>query len=163
MFKLLFNKSGGGAASVNEQIAIEIREMWRRTLGIDCELENQEWKVYLNSMASLQYDVARASWVGDYNDPNTFLDLCVTNGGNNRTGWGDPRYDALIRAAGRELDQERRSAIFAEAEQLLCREGLPLLPIYFYVGINLYDPARWEGIYPNVLDVHPLNAIRSRR
>lgn len=161
-FKLLFNKAGGGAASVNEQIAIEIREMWRQQLGIGCDLENQEWKVYLNSMSALEYDVCRSSWIGDYNDPNTFLDMFVTGGGNNRTGWSHARYDELIRAAGRELDPRRRMVILAEAETLLCREELPILPIYFYVGINFYDPAKWEGIYPNVLDVHPLQAIRRR-
>lgn len=162
-FQILFNKSGGGAASVNEQIAIEIRDMWQKTLGIDCEMVNQEWKVYLNSMSSLDYDVARSSWIGDYNDPNTFLDMYVTGGGNNRTGWSHPRYDELIRAAAAERDPRKRAGIFAEAEKLLCIEECPVLPIYFYVGINFFDPSKWDGIYANVLDVHPVHAIRRRQ
>ncbi len=162
-FSILFNKAGGGSANVNEQIAIEIREMWRKTLGIECDLVNQEWKVYLNSMSALDYNVCRSSWIGDYNDPNTFLDMFVTGGGNNRTGWSHPRYDELIRAAGRELDPIKRAGIFREAELLLCREECPILPIYFYVGVNFFDPTKWSGIHPNVLDVHPIHAIRRAR
>jgi len=161
-FKILYNASGGGAASVNEQVAVEIKDMWQKTLGIQCDLVNQEWKVYLNSMSNLDYDVCRASWIGDYNDPNTFMDMFVTGGGNNRTGWSHKRYDELIRAAGRELDVANRWKIFQEAEALLCREESPILPIYFYVGINFFDGAKWEGIYPNVLDVHPIHAIRRK-
>jgi oligopeptide transport system substrate-binding protein len=161
-FSILFNKSGGGAAGVNEQIAIEIREMWQKTLGIQCDLVNQEWKVYLNSMSSLDYDVCRASWIGDYNDPNTFLDMFVTGGGNNRTGWSNRPYDELIRAAGRELNAAKRWQIFQEAETLLCRDECPILPIYFYVGINFVDDTKWEGVYPNVLDVHPIHAIKRK-
>src|SRR5207253_5722926 len=137
-------------AGVNEQIAIEIRDMWQKSLGIQCDLVNQEWKVYLNSMSTLSYDVCRASWIGDYNDPNTFMDMFVTGGGNNRTGWSDKRYDELIRAAGRELDPQKRAGIFRQAELLLCSDECPILPIYFYVGINFFDPSKWEGIYPNV-------------
>ena len=162
-FGLLFNKSGGGAAGVNEQIAIEIREMWKKTLGIDCDLVNQEWKVYLNSMSSLDYDVCRASWIGDYNDPNTFMDMFVTGGGNNRTGWSNKRYDELIRAAGRELDTKKRFDRFREAESILCGDECPILPLYFYVGINFVDDTKWEGVYPNVIDVHPISAIRRKK
>src|ERR1043166_4485168 len=145
-FSLLYNASGGGAAGVNEQIAIEIRDMWQKTLGIQCDLRNQEWKVYLNSMSSLDYDVCRASWIGDYNDPNTFKDMFVTKGGNHRPGWSYKRYDELMRAAGRELDARKRSRIFQEAETLLCREECPILPLYFYVGINFVDETKWAGI-----------------
>ena len=61
---------------------------------------NQEWQAYQSSMLNLDYYMARAGWIGDYIDPNTFLDMWITNGGNNQTGWGDPFYDRLIRLAG---------------------------------------------------------------
>jgi oligopeptide transport system substrate-binding protein len=60
---------------------------------------NQEWQAYQESLRAGDYDLARSAWIGDYLDPNTFLDLFVSGGGNNQTGWGDPRYDAWIRAA----------------------------------------------------------------
>ena len=73
-----------------------IQEMWRKNLGISCTLTNQEWKVYLTNRTELNYQVARAGWIGDYVDAMTFMDMWVTGGGNNDTGWGNKQYDQLI-------------------------------------------------------------------
>lgn len=148
---------------LNEGLAIEIQGMFRRELGVNIDLQRQEWKVYLRSMASLDYDLCRATWVGDYNDPNTFLGCFVTGDGNNRTGWGDPKYDALIADAARESDQQRRFAIFAQAERLLISEAAPICPLYYYVGIQFYDITRLGGIQANLLDEHPLKAMYWKR
>ena len=152
---LLYNKS-----EQNEAIATEIQDMLQKQLGIRVQLTQQEWKVYLNSMSSLDYDFCRASWVGDYNDPNTFLDMFVTGGGNNRTGWSHPKYDALIRAAEEEVNPSKRMEIFRQAETILCGEELPIVPLYYYVGIQFYNGAKITGIRPNVLDDHPLKYIK---
>ncbi len=101
--------SGKGSGAVDEKIAVELQSMWRDALGVNVSLTRQEWKVYLNSMTSLDYDICRSSWVGDYPDPNTFLDLFLTEGGNNRTGWSDLAYDALIADAAREPDPRNAS------------------------------------------------------
>lgn len=147
-------------SEMNEAIAVELQAMWSEVLGVQVALNRQEWKVYLNSMNSLDYDICRSSWVGDYPDPNTFLDMFLTGGGNNRTGWSDPAYDALIAEAGREADAARRFARLAEAEQLLIAEEAVVCPLYFYVGIQLYDPRRLTGIEPNLLDEHPIRLMR---
>jgi len=126
---------------------------------VTVQLAKQEWTVYLNSQTQLDYDFSRSSWVGDYNDPNTFLDMFVTDGGNNHTGWSNPRYDALIAAAAREVDKEKRFAIFREAETLLVSGEMPICPLYYYVGIQFYDPDRLGGVDPNLLDEHPLKAV----
>ncbi len=76
-----------------------IADQLRRHLGLSVKAYNQEWQSYLSSLAAGDYDIGRAGWIGDYLDPNTFLDIWVTDGGNNQTGWGDPAYDALIVAA----------------------------------------------------------------
>ena len=144
---------------LNEAIAVELQSMWRQLLGVNVQLLRQEWKVYLNSMSRLDYDIARSSWVGDYPDPNTFLDMFVTGGGNNRTGWSDPRYDQLIAAAAAETDRPARYEILREAEKLLVCEEMPVCPLYFYVGIQLYDSKKLGGIQGNVLDEHPLKAM----
>jgi oligopeptide transport system substrate-binding protein len=144
---------------LNEAIAVELQSMWRQLLGVNVQLLRQEWKVYLNSMSRLDYDIARSSWVGDYPDPNTFLDMFVTGGGNNRTGWSDPRYDQLISAAAAETDRPARYEILREAEKLLVCEEMPVCPLYFYVGIQLYDSKKLGGIEGNVLDEHPLKAM----
>ena len=103
--------------------------------------------------------MSRSTWIGDYNDPNTFLDLFRGDNGNNRTGWKNARYDALMDEANNQVDLTRRAALLREAETILVREQTPIIPIYFYVGFNYYNPARIKGIYPNILDDHPLNAI----
>ena len=144
---------------LNEGVAVELQAMWREVLGVTVQLARQEWKVYLNSLGSLDFGIARSSWVGDYPDPNTFLDLFLSGSGNNRTGWSNPAYDALIHRAAGEGDPGARFAILREAEEMLIRRELPLAPLFFYVGIQLYDDARLGGIEANVLDEHPLREI----
>ena len=155
---LLYNKS-----EQNEAVATEIQDMLAKDLGVRVELLQQEWKVYLNSMSSLDYDFCRASWVGDYADPNTFMDMFVTGGGNNRTGWSNKAYDGLIRAAASELDPKKRMKIFQQAETILCREEVPILPLHYYVGVQFYNPDRITGFRANVLDEHPLKYLRVLR
>jgi oligopeptide transport system substrate-binding protein len=147
---------------LNEAIAVELQNMWSETLGVQVALTRQEWKVYLNSLNSLDYDLARSTWVGDYPDPNTFLDMFLTGGGNNRTGWSDAAYDGLIAQAAAEGDPARRFAILAQAEELLVLRRAVVCPLYFYVGIQLYDAKRVGGIESNVLDEHPIRLMERR-
>lgn len=155
---ILFN-----TMEAHRQIATEMQAIWRENLGVQVELDNQEWGTYLNTENSLDYFISRAGWVADYPDPNTFLDMFVTNGGNNRTGWSNKRYDDLIAAAARERDQGKRMEIFREAEKILVADEMPIMPIYFYVSINLYDASRIGGILPNPLDEHPLKYVYLKR
>ncbi|MGF1656978.1 MAG: peptide ABC transporter substrate-binding protein [Verrucomicrobiales bacterium] len=146
-------------SDLNEAVFVELQSMLRRELGIDIVQAKQEWKVYLNSMESLNYNIARSSWVGDYNDPNTFLDLFVTGGGNNRTGWGHPDYDQAIQQAAAALEPEERNTWFQRAEQILVTEAVPVVPLYFFVGILFYDADRLGGMHPNLLDEHPVRRM----
>ncbi len=150
----LYNKKG-----MDDAIAVEVQNMLKRNLGINLSLLNQEWKVYLGSLNNLNYDIARSSWVGDYNDPNTFLDMFITGGGNNRTGYTSARYDQLIGDAARELDPAKRFSILADAETLLVSTDAVIAPLYYYVGVQMYDPDRIGGIQPNLLDVHPIQFV----
>lgn len=139
-------------------IAEVIGQMWKRHLGIDVELKNVEWGNYLDKQKQLDYSVARAGWIGDYPDPNTFLDMFVTDGGQNQTGWSHRRYDELIAGAAAESDPERRMEMLREAEEILMAE-LPIIPIYFYVSINMVKP-HVRGFTANILDLHPLHVLR---
>jgi oligopeptide transport system substrate-binding protein len=133
--------------------------MWKRHLGIQVELENVEWKVYLSRLSGLDYHLARAGWIGDYEDPNTFLDLWVTGGGNNQTGWSNARYDELIaRAACKLVDRNERSGALQRAERILIQEDVPVLPLYTYVNKGMLS-RRVKGWHPNILDQHPLKTI----
>ena len=99
------------------------------------------------------------SWIGDYLDPNTFLGVFVTGDGNNRTGWGDPKYDALLKRASIELNPQKRFELLRDAEALLLDSG-PVLPIYHYSTNELVKPYV-HGIYQTALDTHPLTKVWS--
>ena len=142
----------------HQAIAELIRKQWQRGLGINVATRNEEWGTYLSSQRQLNYDVIRRAWVGDYLDPNTFLDMFVTGGENNNTGWSNTEYDQLIESAQSELDSEKRLAILREAEVILMKEG-PLLPLFFYVSRNLVRP-RIQGFWNNLQDAHPLKYLR---
>ncbi|MDA1044101.1 MAG: peptide ABC transporter substrate-binding protein [Verrucomicrobia bacterium] len=149
---LLYNTSDAHAV-----IAQAIGHMWQQELGIKIELVNMEWKVYLNRTQNQQYAVARAGWIGDYVDPNTFLSLWVTDGGNNRAKWSNADYDALIAKAGETQDVTARFALFREAEAILMRES-PIMPLYFYRSKTLLHPAV-RGWNPTLLDHHPYKFV----
>jgi oligopeptide transport system substrate-binding protein len=136
----------------HKDIAEVVASDWKRHLGLNVKLLNQEWKVYLDSQKTLSFEVSRSAWIGDYPDPNTFLDMFVTGGENNRTGWSNTRYDELIALAAIETDAQQRDARFAEAEAILLEE-LPILPLYYYVSRNLVNP-RLGGFHANVQDDH---------
>jgi len=102
-------------------------------------LVNQEWKVYLDNRTSLNYQVARAGWIGDYTDPMTFIDMWVTGGGNNDTGWSNAQYDALVAKAKSTGDQTVRMQAMHDAEKILMDE-MPIAPIYFYTRPELIKP-----------------------
>jgi ABC-type oligopeptide transport system substrate-binding subunit len=149
---ILFNTSED-----HRRIAEALQAIWKRELNIDVELSNQEWGSYLQATTALQYDIARRSWIGDFLDPVTFLWLGVTKDGNNRTGWSDPHYDALLKRAALETDAAKRFIMLAQAESLILADG-PFLPIYHYCTNELVKPYV-RGIYQNALDVHPLDEV----
>ncbi len=136
----------------HKDIAEVVADDWKRHLGLNVKLLNQEWKVYLDAQKSLDFDVTRSAWIGDYPDPNTFLDMFVTGGENNRTGWSNSEYDELIAMAAAESDPSLRLEHFARAEAILMEE-LPILPIFYYVTRNLVNP-RLGGFYGNIQDEH---------
>ncbi len=150
--ELLFNTSED-----HRLIAEALQAMWKRELGVQIELSNQEWASYLNATTSKNYQIARRSWIGDYLDPSTFLTLWMSGDGNNRTGWASARYDALMRAAGSESDPAKRLTMLSQAEGVLLDE-MPVLPIYHYVSSDLIKPYV-RGITPTLLDFHPMKSV----
>jgi oligopeptide transport system substrate-binding protein len=145
--ELLYNTS-----ETHHTVAQAVQQMWKQYLGIEVQLVNQEWKVYLASKQRGEFSVARMGWIGDYNDPMTFLDMWISGGGNNNSGWANSTYDSLIAAAGAASDSESRFSAFRTAERLLLDE-LPILPIYFYTNVYLLHPSV-HGWHPNILNIH---------
>lgn len=154
-----FEYSFNAEAKVHEHIAVELQNAFREHLGVRMELRPLEWKTYLADMSKLNYDLMRSSWIGDYNDPNTFLDLFLSNGGNNRTGWKDAPFDQLLRDANATLDRPRRFNLLYRAEERLLRTGAPIIPLYSYAGFYALDTNRVSGVHGNLLDEHPFSAI----
>ena len=144
-------------------LAVELQAMWQEELGLKVELRMVEQKVYFAAQSALDYDVSRSSWIGDYNDPNTFLDMWMANNGNNRTGWKSERYDQLMREGNRQMDPKRREQFLQQAETLLLREAVPIVPLYFYLGVNFYRPDQVEGLFANLLDEHPIYTLRRKK
>jgi len=158
-FEYLFN-AAGGSGKMHEKIAIELQQMWHDELGIDMELRQVETQVFWGMQSRLEYQMSKSTWIGDYNDANTFLGMFVTGGGNNETGWSNPRYDRLIAMANDEPDVVKRETLFQQAETILVHDEAPIFPLFIYVGINYFDTNKVAGIWPNVLDDHPLRSIR---
>ena len=141
----------------HRRIAEAIQQMWKDNLGVEARLVNEEWKVYLESMHSLNYGVARGGWVGDYVDPNTFLDCWLTGGGNNDTGWSNANFDRLLKEAAAAIDPARRFELFHQAEAILLDE-LPIIPLYYYTRVFLQHPSV-QGWYPTLNDNHPYKYV----
>ena len=134
--EILYNTNEG-----HRKIAIAIQEMWKKNLNIDIQILNQEWKVYLDSESAGEYQISRAGWIGDYVDPNNFLDMFICEGGNNRTGWCNEEYDDLIlKIAPATKSHKERLEIFQKAETMLL-DDMPVIPIYTYTSIQLIDSA----------------------
>ena len=150
--EILYNSHAG-----HKKIAEALQEMWKENLGIEVRLFNQEWKVYLDSMRAMNFQLGRQGWIGDYNDPNTFLDMLMTGNGNNRSGWSNKEYDGVMKKIARERDLNKRLAYFQQAEDILLEE-LPVIPIYIYTRVYLKQ-LNVVGWHPNIEDVHPLKFV----
>lgn len=150
--ELLYNTHEG-----HKKIAQAIQEMWKNNLGIDVELVNQEWKVYLDSMHTGNFQVGRMGWIGDYNDPNTFLDMVMTGNGNNLANYSNPKYDAIMEQAAKERDPAKRFKYFSQAEDIIL-DDTPLMPIYIYTR-NYLKNSSVQGWFNNIEDIHPLKYV----
>lgn len=134
--------------SSHEAIATYLQQVWSN-YGFDIKVEVQEWATFLNTRKEGNYSVARNGWLGDYNDPISFLDMWVSGSGNNDcqfgkgahasyTGydgktWADS-YDAIIAEAKTSSDANRRFELMHDAEDILMESGA-ICPIYYYTDI----------------------------
>ncbi|MCL5290772.1 MAG: peptide ABC transporter substrate-binding protein [Bacillota bacterium] len=132
----------------HQKVAEAIQAMWKKNLGIDITLENVEWQIKLNKEDTLDFELVRAGWSPDYLDPMSFVDMFVTNGGNNDTGWGNKEYDALVKQANATGDPKVRMEAMHKAEKILMEE-LPVMPIFFYTNPNLIKPNLKDVIVPS--------------
>ncbi|MDH6025047.1 ABC transporter substrate-binding protein [Vibrio splendidus] len=133
-FNLLYNTSEN-----HKKIAVALGSMWKKTLGLKVTLENQEWKTYLSSKDSGDFEVARAGWCGDYNEASSFLTLMKSNNTTGGVHYDSAAYDQIIDKALNSTSAEEREALYLEAEALMAKD-MPIAPIYQYVKSRLLNP-----------------------
>ncbi|NTW05172.1 MAG: peptide ABC transporter substrate-binding protein [Peptococcaceae bacterium] len=134
-------------SSSQQKVAQAIQQMWKENLGVEADIDVQEWTVFNDSMENLDYDVCASGWAPDYLDPMTFIDLFITQGGNNLTGWSSKTYDDLVAKANSTGDQKIRMEAMHSAEAVLIQE-MPVMPIYFYTNPGLIKDSLKGVIVP---------------
>jgi len=132
--EILINTSQG-----NQKQAEAVQSMWKSALGIEIEIRNVEWKVFLDALQSNDFDIARASWTGLYPGPGAYLSCMTSDDPSNYGGWSNARYDALISKGLATSDQAQGNRYFREAELILTDE-IPVIPLYTNVQNTLVDP-----------------------
>lgn len=137
---LLYNSSEN-----HQKIAIAIASMWKKKLGAEVKLVNQEWKTYIDSRNTGNFDVIRASWIGDFNEPSTFLSLLTSQHSGNIPKFNNPIYDEVIASASIETNAQLRNRYYNNAEAIIAKEA-PIAPIYQYTNARLIKP--WLKGYP---------------
>lgn len=142
--ELLFNKDSG-----HDLVAQVIARNWEEHLGVPVVLAQKEIKVFKDDLKNQNFMTSRAGWYGDYGDPTTFLDLSRSTDGNNDRKYNNPKYDALLDQAKVEPDPAKRLAILEECERIIMDDDLPMIPLYHYVTLYMFDPHEFTGLNPH--------------
>jgi oligopeptide transport system substrate-binding protein len=145
-FELRYN-----TGEVHSKLAVAVQAMWKEALGVDVQLAAVEFKSLMDDVDRRDIDMYRLSWVGDYNDPYTFLQYLKSGFGINLPRYSSATYDALLDDASRQPDAAKRRLLLEQAERTMLADH-PLIPLYFYVNKHLVSP-KIKGWYDNVMNV----------
>jgi len=151
--------TGGG----HELIAQAIGNSWSQYLGVTINLRGMETRVYGERQKKGEFMISRLGWIGDYGDPTTFLDLFRADSGNNPSGYDDPAYERLLDEAKITADPAQRMDLLEAAEQRIMQETLPVVPLYHYNSLIMYDPKRVTGVtsHPRLLHMYHYIEVKS--
>ncbi|MGY6029718.1 oligopeptide ABC transporter substrate-binding protein OppA [Phytobacter sp. AG2a] len=138
-FSLLYNTS-----DLHKKLAIAVASIWKKNLGVNVKLENQEWKTFLDSRHQGTFDVARAGWCADYNEPTSFLNTMLSDSSNNTAHYKSAEFDKLVGDTLKATSDEQRTELYTKAEQQLDKDSA-IVPVYYYVNARLVKP--WVGGY----------------
>jgi oligopeptide transport system substrate-binding protein len=156
-FTIIYN-----TLDLHKVIAEYLQQVWKNNLGVNVTLQNLEWATFLEQRKTSRMELGRAGWIADYADPQNFLDLIITDGGNNDGHYSDPEYDRLIRLASSLPDGAERNRAMSQAEEIAVTRDQVVIPIFYYVSQNLINLDKWEGWYTNPQDVHPWTGIKRK-
>lgn len=138
-FNLLYNTS-----DLHKKLAIAVASIWKKNLGANVKLENQEWKTFLDTRHQGTFDVARAGWCADYNEPTSFLNTMLSDSSNNTAHYKSPAFDKIIGDTLKVTDDTQRAELYAKSEEQLDKDSA-IVPVYYYVNARLVKP--WVGGY----------------
>ena len=116
----------------HQAVAEALQQMWSTVLGVDVTLNNQDWNVFLETRSAGDYSICRNGWIADYNDPVSFLDMFMTDNGNNDAHYSNPEYDAMMTTVLSDSDAAGRMELMHQAETLLCETDCAIAPLYYY-------------------------------
>jgi len=133
----------------HEPIMEAVQNMWKENLGLNVTISSQDWNVFLETRKEGDFQVARDGWLGDYNDPISFIDMWITGGGNNNAQWSNKEYDKIVSEIKSTTDAKERYAKMHEAEDILAKD-MPIIPIYYYTDLYLISD-KLEGMYTSPL------------
>lgn len=142
------------------RVANLMASAWESALSVEVEIESVPYPEYFDAAGEPEVTVGMFSWIGDYTDPLTFLQLWTSDSNLNEVGLSDERYDALVDRAI-PLQGSERFEVMAEAEKMLLRTGT-IMPVTHTASFSLIDLNTIEGWFPNALDIHPLRYLRKR-
>lgn len=135
----------------HKRVAVAVAAMWK-ALGVEAKLFNSELKVHYAEIRKGEFDVARAGWLADYNDPVNFLDLLKGGTSNNYGAYSSPEFDKLMDQAALETDLDKRAKLLTQAEKIAMDDNAAA-PIYFYLSENVVSP-KIKGFEDNAFDIH---------
>ena len=116
----------------HQAVAEALQQMWSSVLGVDVTLNNQDWNVFLETRTAGDYSICRNGWIADYNDPVSFLDMFMTDNGNNDAHYSNAEYDAIMTEVLSDSDAAGRMELMHQAETLLCDTDCAIAPLYYY-------------------------------
>ena len=116
----------------HQAVAEALQSMWKNVLGVEVTLNNQDWNVFLETRTKGDYSICRNGWIADYNDPVSFLDMFMTDNGNNDAHYSNPEYDAMMTTVLSDSDAAGRMELMHQAETLLCDTDCAIAPLYYY-------------------------------
>lgn len=146
----------------HQLVAENIQAQLKKNLGVDIELKNEEWKVFLNNLQTDPPHIYRSGWQADYPDPDNFLGLMLSYSENNRTRWKNPKYDELVLKGSGTIDRAERAKIYSEAQKILVEEDVPVMPLFTSMN-HLLVSDRVENFPLNVMEVFPYKVVRLKK
>jgi len=140
------------------RVAGIMKKAWEALDGVTVNVKSVDYGNYFESLKDADYLVGTVSWIADFADPLTFLQMWTSGSNLNDSGYANPEYDALIASSFEQTGVPRYETL-AKAEEMLLSTGV-VLPVSHSPAINLIDVRRFDGWYPNPLDIHPFKFLK---